>query len=311
MTPAEHHVDHVARVIAALASNRAAVRQANPFAWQLQTTVIERVIEARVADEWLLLETSLDEIPRRSNPGNSQDLVLPVQLLRWNATLPGGAKFAMDAQFNLSLRVEAALLEDTDPGPRLLEGWNGIEAGLARFYGDPERPPTPARASATGTPLDLKTLAGETAWTFTERQDGSLAFELPSDEAGGAVVLVRETGSGGVRAWMPCASVEELHESSQHALAILLLRAGAVLRLARPAFVPDDAQTSACLEVQFDSVPVPAELTQAIESLAVGSTLAAREATLLCEEQAARDYLAAGTWIPREQGDNNNNQQPQ
>ena len=290
------------RIATALASSRAAVRQENGAAWQLQSTVVERVIRLRADDDWLLFEAALDGT---GCAAVGQDGFLPARLMRWNATLPGGAKFAMDDQFNLTVRAQAPLLEDVDPGPRLLEGWSGIEAGLQRFHAAQEKTPAPSAATAP----DLRALAAGTGWAFTERQDGGLAFELSSQDSS-MMAAMHETVHGGVRAWVRLASLEELPAVSRDALAVLLLRAGSVLRLARPAFAPDDGRTSACLEVVFDTAPAGDELRLALESLAVGVTLAAREAKFLCDEQTAREYLTVGKWIPREQGDDKNKQQP-
>ena len=302
MTIPEQHTD---RIAAALAETRAIIREENPMAWGIQTTGIGPDIRLCLADDWLLFEAPLDFNARGATAGGA---FLPVELLQWNATLPGGAKFGVDACFNLALRAQLPLLEEIDPGPRLLEAWNGLETGIARFHArqDPA-PPEPAPAPAAAGP-DMGTLAGETGWSFTERQDGRIAFELPSP-AGALTATLQARDGGGLRVWVSLAALDELSTPSRHALAVLLLRAGWVLRLARPAFALDGGQTSACLEVVFDSAPLAAELTQALESLAVGVGLAAAEAKLLCEEQTAREYLTVGTWTPREQVNNNNNQQ--
>jgi hypothetical protein len=163
-------------------------------------------------------------------------------------------------------------------------------------------------ATTAEAPSDLAALATETGWTFTERPDGRHSFDLPSP-AGALTATLEPRGAGGARLWVPLAELNGLTESSRRALAVLMLRAGSVLRLARAAFATDGDQRRACLEVVFDSMPVAAELTLALESLAVGVALAAAEAKLLCEEQTAREYLTVGTWTPREQGNNNNNNQ--
>lgn len=298
MTTLEHHTH---RITAALAETRATVREENRAAWEVQTPALDHPVHLRIVDDWLLFEAPLDA---NGSGASGAGIFLPEELIRWNATLPGGAKFSVDARFDLTVRAEVTLIEDVDPGPRLLEVWNGIEAGLARFHAQLEPTTAPAGSAA----VDLRTLAEEAGWAFTERQDGRVAFPLPSP-SGTLSVTLQARGTGGVRVWVPLAELAEISTPSRHALALLLLRAGTVLRLARPAFATDGEQTSACLEVVFDSAPIAGELTQALESLAVGVALAATEAKLLCEEQTAREYLlTVGTWTPREQGHNNNQQ---
>src|SRR5439155_12271629 len=112
-----------------------------------QSPARDCVVHVRVADDWLLFGAPLDATGRGLAVSG---IFLPEELIRWNATLPGGAKFGVDAQFNLSVRAEVPLIEDVDPGPRLLEGWNGIEAGLARFHARPEQAMARPGAAAGG-----------------------------------------------------------------------------------------------------------------------------------------------------------------
>jgi hypothetical protein len=275
------------RLAAALAETRATVREQNRMSWEVLTDAADRAVSLRAWDDWLLLEASLDA---SACAASIADAFMPEQLAMSNATLPGGAKFGVDARFNLTVRAEVPLIEDTDPGPRALEALHGVLAGLTRFASSmPEQTPAPSLVTAT---VDLKALAAETGWAFTERDNGRITFELPSPN-GALTATLHTRDACAVRVWVSLAELTGLSTPSRQALAVLLLRAGAVLRFARPAFVTEGEATSACLEVVFATAPVAAELIQALESLAVGVAMAAAEASFLCQNQIALEYLAA------------------
>jgi len=290
------------RIAAVLAESRLTVRKQDRLSWELQPTAHDCAFSLRACEDWLLLEAALDA---SAYAAATAEVFLPELLLGWNATLPGGAKFGVDGKFNLTVRAEVPLIEEFDCGPRATEALNCVLAGLARFNGPP-LPRREEREEREETTLALSALAAETGWAFTERDDGRVSFDLPSPA--GVLAATLQPHGCGARVWVPLAEVAGLSTASRHALAVLFLRAGSVLRLARPAFVADGDETSACFEVVFATAPTAAELTQALESLAVGVSMAAAEAKLLCEEQTAREFLCAANWIPRQETNNNTNQ---
>ena len=159
--------DHTNRIADALASSRRTVREQGRLSWEVQPDASGRAVILRASDDdWLLLDAPLDASACATAVAG---IFLPEKLLRWNATLPGGAKFAVDAQFNLSVRAEVSLIEDLDPGPRAIEALDGVLAGLVRFGGEGSVQLTPSSAAPA---IDLKALACESAWPFTERDDG-------------------------------------------------------------------------------------------------------------------------------------------
>ncbi|MEY2410119.1 MAG: hypothetical protein QOF48_2789 [Verrucomicrobiota bacterium] len=298
MSIAEYQTDRIASLISA---TRGVSRDGQRARWEVGTDLVDSPIFARVAGDWLLFEA-----PLRSNPrlAGATTAFLPEQLAGWNALLPGGARFGVDARFNITVRADVPLIDDFDPGPRALEALSGIEAGLAWFDGCE---PSPRGAVSVEVPVDFKLLADETGWALCDAPDGDASILVPAP-AGPVPVQVEAHGETGMRAWIAVAELDDLTPHSRHALAVLLLRASSVLRLARPAFARHHERQSAVFEVVFDSAPGAAEFNHAIESLAVSIAMAASEVKLLCEEQTARDYLIVGDWIPRDQGEHNNNQ---
>ena len=317
------------RLAAALAATRAPVRDLGGAAWGIESATSGLSIQGRATSDWLQLFV---ELP--APPAMADGAFLPAALLRWNRTLAGNARFSVNGQFVLALRAEVPVIDDLDPGPRLAEACDGIERGLAPCgereggTGDPptgmtERQPAlnsqrpnegasaavspgespggtgqwPVLPAADITPL--KSLAEAAGWAFHAREDGRLVFAL--DDADAALQASLESRpDGSVRAWTTLASLAGLNETSQRAVAVLLLRLGTTLRFARPVFIGEGDAASAELEVIFTTPPQPAELALALESLAVGASLAAAEAKLLCHEQTAKEFLIVGDWASRE-----------
>jgi len=88
------------------------------------------------------------------------------------------------------------------------------------------------------------------------------------------------------------ASCDSLSPLSQEGLAVFLLTANALLRLARTTVIEDEAGSAAQLEVLFETPPLPAELDCALQALSVGADLCAPVADLLQHEDAAQLFLS-------------------
>jgi len=283
---------HIATLLAGTCPG---VREAGPAAWSLQPSRREAQVEARLVDDWLQLAAG------PLSPSAVTGGFLPETLLRWNSALAGNARFGVDADFAIRLGAEVPSLEDYDPGPCLSQAWTGLEQGLDWIHGG-----TVVMAEArAGDATILKPIAEATGWAFHERQDGRLDFILDASATASASAQTRADGS--VRVWLTLATLDGLSEASRRAVAVLLLRAGAVLRWARPVIVADAAGTSAVLEVIFATAPETRELGLALESLAVGAGLTAAEVKLICHEKAAKELLIVGNWAPQE---THNKQQP-
>jgi hypothetical protein len=85
---------------------------------------------------------------------------------------------------------------------------------------------------------------------------------------------------------------EDLSETSRRALSLFMLRAGALVRLARPSVEEMENQVAARFEVRFTTMPTAIELAHAFSSLSVACAMSAREAAALRDNAVAQHYLA-------------------
>ncbi len=237
---------------------------------------------------WLALEAPLadEPLPRGGyEPG----------LLAWNGLLTGGARFVLGtAPSTVRVAADIVLEPDVDVLGRVAEAREGIVAALAllrgKDAGQASLPPD-AVADATG---DLLRLCRESGWPARERDGERLAIDLDVPDAVHQAVIERRA-DGAVVAAAPVldATMAVLAAPSARgarALAVLLLRAGGLLRIVRAAAPPDDV-AAARFEVVQRRPSVP-ELAHSFAALSLACRLAAAEAAALWHDDAlARAYL--------------------
>jgi hypothetical protein len=243
--------------------------------------------QAQVGDGWLLLDAPLDGVG--ASPPDSWEL------LRWNAMLPGGARFALRPR--LRARVDLPLDDGVDLSRRVLDACAGLEAARARLVHGPEGedagPPGVAGAVA------LSDLCRESGWAFVEREEGRLAVEL--DVPGAFQQAAVEPHGGGVVVAVPVLEAAAAPSSvCEQAVGVLLLRVCGIVRMARVVAEARNGYAPARFEVVFGSPPCAAELTHAFAALSVACRIAGREASVLWRDEGiARAYL--GQCNPREE----------
>jgi hypothetical protein len=261
---------------------------------------IDLHVSARLEDDWLLLESA--PLPRPTQPiGEPLGERTPWEVLRWHAGLSSGVKFATAPTATaLSLRAELPLIEDCDVRTRIREACAALKMAGARRAGRDETTAAPVVAASAdaGAAADVFQLCRETTWNVIEREPGTAMVDL---EVPGAFqqAAVRACAGGGVVVSAALATERDdpLSPARRHALGLLLLRTGGVVRMARAATDMDDG-TGARFEVVFAGRPHPAELAHAIAALSVAWRLAGAEANVLANDEAvAREYLKTSPWL--------------
>jgi hypothetical protein len=243
---------------------------------------------ARMDDGWLLLDASLG--------AGSISPARAWQLLRWNATLAGGARFAVRADRpGVRVCAEVPLDDAVDVPGRIHEACAGIKGANERLVRAPnEVDDAMTRAPADGG--DLSDLCRETGWGFVEREAGRLAVDL--DVPGAFQQAVVEARGGGVAVAVPVAETTGHAAGSpaavcDQALGLFLVRVCGIVRMARAAAEMRDGVPRARFEVVFGSRPCAAELTHAFAALSIACRIASREtAVLWSDEKIAGAYLA-------------------
>jgi hypothetical protein len=245
---------------------------------------------ARLDGGWLLLSALLPESRVTYHESRLW------RLLQWNRMLPGGAKFAvLPTGPGVHVRAEVPLDDEVNLCRRIAQAYTGIKTASTRLWsplppGEDDRAPNTQFVECDDG-ADLAGLCRETEWTFVERS-GKLVIELDVpgsfqqavvevETQRGVAVLVDVATSSGPLA-MPC----------RQALALLLLRTCAVVRMVRAVVEDTGSATAARFEVLFGDTPCGAELAHAFSALSVACRIAGREAAILQRDEIiAREYL--------------------
>ena len=275
-----------AAIAAALTKCATTVEVVRHGQWRMTlSNGVDLAARARVDDGWLLLDAPL---PRAATAG-------VLELLGWNATLEGGARFALGAGRRATgVRAEMPLEDGVDLQRRMVEMCRGFRTAMKKLHhvGEPDGP----CGSAAPPSRDLADLCRETGWTVTEHEAGRLAIDLDvPGEFQQAMVETRDDRR--VTATLAVLEPSAAHGSPSapvcvEALGLLLLRCCGIVRMARAAVRRWEGASQALFEMVFDSEPCAAELAHAFGALSVSSRLASREAAVLWrDERVARSYV--------------------
>jgi len=286
----------------ALASRATAVGALAPGRWEVTLRNGARLdVRARFDAGWLLLDA-----PPHAGAPPTTVVASTRQLLHWNATFGGGARVVLQADEQGPLvRADVPLDEAVGLGGRVVEALSGVEAAISAIAGAVGGMPgdsTSVPAVATvdvpgGGAADLGDLCRQTGWDVVERAAGGLAVDLDVPGAFHQASITTRADAT-VAAWVPVvdatgASPAPSPDVCQRAVALLLLRVGGIVRMARPAAETRDGATEARFEVVFDSGPCAAELAHALAALSLACRLASREAAVLQhDEVVARAYVS-------------------
>lgn len=279
----------------------ASINQTGRGRWELELVNGKSVsATAMLLGEWLTIDAPVSDRSERA------DLW---RLLTLNASLVGLSKFVlMPDQRSVHVRCDMSLGEEddefeadtaNDSATRVHDECAGMKGALSRLH---DEKPSGRVKSKPGSDCDeagksehLRRVCGDAGWKFTERSAGKFVVDLETQC--GFFQAVVEQRSVGAHVSAEVARWNALAESSRHALAMLLLRAGALVRMARPAIEEDETQIGARFEVGFSEQPRAFELAHALSALSVACSLCGREARAVQDEIIAREYLTIGSHI--------------
>ena len=292
---------------------------------------------ALIDESWLLLDAPLPA----SRATNHKSRLW--QLLQWNGTLPGGAKFTVRPDgTTIHTRAELPLNDDANLPRRVVQACAGLKAASAKYQCSEFRSPCPLgepvpstrsgralslveggpgegmqwmAAKDDGAPngefvecnpaADLAAQCRESGWAFAERS-GKLVVDLEVPDAFQQAVVEAKPHAVAVSVDVATSS-EPLAMPCQEALALLLLRTCGIVRMVRAAAGDVGSGTTGRFQVLFGDTPSGAELGHAFSALSVACRMASREATVLqYDETIARAYLKSvsrGSWIATPRSD--------
>ncbi len=281
--------------------------EAAPGSWRFQLPSVSfcssLVVDVRLVPDWLSFSATPGEVAMAIPPGPESAL----EILRWNARLPGGARFAArSGSSGLLLRADVpamdGLLERIDLRRQVAQICAGFGEGAALFHRSSPCPAPAGAPSRDGAPgslpaivKDSLTLAG---WTLHERGPNRLAVDL--DLPGVFHQALVEPLAGGIHVQAPLLDFERLPGACVAALGSFLVSGCHVLRMARVAAVDVHKRTSLRIEAAVPDLANPLEISVALESVAAGCRVVLEEAKALQDEDIARAFLAArpGDWDP-------------
>lgn len=253
---------------------------------------------AAMDEAWLTLEADLPEAGRPLNLW---------RMLGRNAQAGGGAKFiyvpdrAVARRGEVRLRAEIPL----DAGAALAERIRLACQGCKQAH---EARPRPGRAAevdaATSAPADdapagedLGELCSQAGWEHRQRASGRVSVALPVGTESYHAILDR-TPAGALRAAVELGTVAKPSRPTRQALGLLLLTAGGLVRMVRPAAETEGSAARLSFEMVFDLPPSAGELSHALAALSVACRLCGREARVLEDQAVAAEYLSVRGWSP-------------
>ena len=204
------------------------------------------------------------------------------QMLALNADLPAPAKLVLAPNGEPLLRHDRPIDPDCDLEELNRAASETFERALVRLHG------TNIATSVAGDAPPLATIAelcGEAGWQAVVRAarvtvdlDCAEYFQAELTPLGGGLAIrveVAQLGAAG--------------PEGVEAARVLLLRAGGLVRFARPVVSAGAAR----FEVLFSTQPTALEIGDALSALSIACRLAGRETALLAgAETIAREYLA-------------------
>jgi len=277
----------------------ASINQTGRGRWELALVNGKSVsATATFLDRWLSIDAHVSDRLDRA------DLW---RLLTLNASLVGLSKFVlMPDHRSVHVRSDISLSEDDDDfeavsnsATRVQEACVGMKSALARVHDEKPSGRVKSKPASdnqdAAKPEHLRRVCEDAGWKFTERSTGKFVVDLEAQ--GGFFQAVVEPRSVGAHVSAEVARWDALAESSRHALAVLLLRAGALVRMARPAIEENETHVGARFEAVFSGLPRAFELAHAFSALSVACSLCGREAGAVQDEIIAKEYLTIGSHI--------------
>jgi hypothetical protein len=234
---------------------------------------------AVVRDGWLTVGAPLGTI---GGAGASRREAWDV--LAQNALLGGGVRQILTGGVELGVCADLALDADLDLATRIHDACRGIEAAKGGLSAGA---PLPAAAPDAPAPSELAAICRQTGWTIRDGERLAVDLDVPAGILTAEIAAAR----GAVTVAVPLfdEAVDDATPVCRQALATLLLRTSAVVRMVRATTIPG---APPCFAVSCPGRPSAAELAHALGALSVACGVAAREAHLLRHDDTlARRYV--------------------
>jgi hypothetical protein len=216
-------------------------------------------------------------------------------LLERNDRLSGGAKFVLDAADQVQIRAEIPLDDDEpcdDPARLIEETCRGFREALS--HGSPARGP----ADSAGGPVsnDLSALLTAAGWPHTVRSNGDLVVPLDVPH-GFFQALVRPRAECGVSFSVDLCSGRRLTPACRAALAVLLLRTSAIVRMVRAAAGEEEGLPAVRFEIMLRGELRSVQIEHALAALSVACRVSGTECGLLArDEHLSEQFLVVRGW---------------
>jgi hypothetical protein len=313
-------------IAACLERHAASVRETSPHSWEF--SFAGRKGAARIEPDWLLLDIPFDR--SRSKSALSRERL--ERFLAVAAQLDGPAKFGFDpGAKQMHLQADLPLVLEDDPMERIDRAFLSMEQALQRIdepnnavsgNSDAAQPANDAELAERC--VRWKQLCEETLWPIHPRGASKLAVSL--DVPGSFCQAIAEAaGAGSVRIRHEAGN-NELSDVSRKALAVFLLTASRVVRMARAYAVhevpgagsmvlggtaeavaglsspgtqhPAPSTRSIGWEILLGDPPAAFEIDRALSALSMACRMTTNELAVLAEDEVARRYLAVQGMVP-------------
>ena len=206
-----------------------------------------------------------------------------------NRTLAGGVKLALSsAGHGLFMTTDIAVLEQKQLHDRFRRALDGFHDGYRLLRSSSTQSVRPA-AEIDTVDSSLADLLRQVSWATTEHSPGSFSAALDASSAPPARITM--SGSGVVLG-VELVRANMAEESTRQALAVFLLTASGLLRLARAFAEEENAQTSYGFQVCLTATPALEEIDHGLAALSIAYRTCAREANALLSDAVARCYMA-------------------
>jgi len=269
-----------------------------PRQWHLKASSTRSLsTDARLEDEWLILEARVRGRKRQAAPCASRKLL---QILELNGQLGGGARVALTSDGLPRVKAEIPVGRGVPIDVRIKQAASGLKCAARALFRKRTREQGSAEdvaANARASDYDMRPVLDEAGWSYVERSGGKLAVTLEAPDAFHQAI-VKCHGDETVRIAVELASDGSLSPVRTQALALLLLTVSDTVRMARPTIEAADGY-AARFEVTFGSPPCAAEVAHALAALSVACRLCAKESKVLClHDGVAQEYVCSRGWSP-------------